>query len=76
MVYGIFGDAGPSGAIGEGSYAMAEALGIPPSPISGGVDSGVTYLIFTGSGARVSRNEDHAEAVSRGEALLDAFLTP
>ena len=76
MVYGIFGDAGPAAIIGEGSFAMAEALGIPSNPSTGGVDSGVTYLVFTGAAARVTRNEDHAEAVSVGEPLLAAFVAP
>ncbi|MFO0711243.1 MAG: glycoside hydrolase family 75 protein [Sandaracinus sp.] len=76
MVFGIFGDAGPSSIIGEASFAMAEALGIPSSPRSGGVDSGVTYLVFTGTGTRVSRNEDHDEAVTLGTSLLETFMTP
>lgn len=76
MVFGIFGDAGPSAIIGEASFAMAEALGIPSSPSTGGVDSGVTYLVFTGATARVTRNEDHAEAVRLGEPLLSAFVGP
>lgn len=74
MVFGIFGDAGPASIIGEASFAMAEALGIPSSPRTGGVDSGVTYLVFTGTGTRVSRNEDHDEAVTLGESLLAAFM--
>lgn len=74
MVFGIFGDLGPASIIGEASFAMAEALGIPSSPISGGAGSGVHYLVFTGTAARVSRNEDHDEAVRMGEALLDAFM--
>jgi len=76
MVFGIFGDAGPSSIIGEGSFAMAEALGIPSNPSTGGVDSGVTYLVFTGAAANVTRNEDHAEAVTLGQALLEAFVGP
>ncbi len=76
MVFGIFGDAGPAAIIGEASFAMAEALGIPSSPRTGGVDSGVTYLVFTGTGARVTHNEDHAEAVRLGGPLLDAFVGP
>lgn len=76
MVFGIFGDAGPASIIGEASFAMAEALGIPSSPRSGGVDSGVTYLVFTDATARVTRNEDHAEAVSIGSALLSTFVGP
>ncbi len=76
LAWGIFGDVGPQAIIGEASYAMAEALGIPSSPISGGVGSGVTYLVFTGADARVSRKEDHDEAVRMGGALLDAFMSP
>lgn len=76
MAFGIFGDAGPASIIGEGSYAMAQALGIPPSPSTGGVDSGVTYLVFTGPSGRVTHNESHAEAVAIGQALLNAFVTP
>jgi hypothetical protein len=74
MAFGIFGDAGPAAIIGEGSFAMAEALGIPSSPRTGGVDAGVTYLVFTGAAARVTHNEDHDEAVTLGESLLDAFV--
>ena len=74
MVFGIFGDAGPAAVIGEGSFAMAEALGIPSNPSRGGVDSGVTYLVFTGASARVTRNESHAEAVTMGTSLLSAFV--
>lgn len=76
MVFGIFGDAGPASIIGEASFAMAEALGIPSSPRTGGVDAGVTYLVFTGTSARVTRNEDHAEAVRLGGPLLSAFVGP
>ncbi len=68
VVYGILGDTGPHGVIGEASYAMAVALGIPPSPVSGGVDSGVTYIAFTGSSAVVTKKEDNAEAVKLGQA--------
>lgn len=74
MVFGIFGDLGPATILGEASYAMAEAPGIPSSPISGGVGSGVTYLVFPGASARVTRNEDHDEAVTLGESLLAAFM--
>lgn len=68
IAYGIFGDEGPSSIIGEASYAMAKALGIPSSPKTGGVDSGVTYVAFTGKSAVVQKNEDHDEAVRVGTA--------
>ena len=44
-----YADAGPSGVIGELSQAAAAKLGIPTSPINGGVASGVTYIVFTGA---------------------------
>ena len=62
--YGIVGDVGPKTIIGEASYAMAKNLGINPHPSYGGVGSGVTYVIFTGPTAKVTKNEDHAEAVT------------
>jgi hypothetical protein len=74
IAFGIFGDAGPSSIIGEASYAMAGALGIPNDPSTGGVDSGVTYLVFTDATARVAHAESHAEAVDLGSSLLDALV--
>jgi hypothetical protein len=70
--YAVFGDEGPSGIIGEASYATAKALGINPDPSNGGVDSGVTYIVFKNS--RVSPIEDHAAAVARGRALAKQFV--
>ncbi|MEI8258137.1 MAG: glycoside hydrolase family 75 protein [Deltaproteobacteria bacterium] len=67
LVFGVFGDEGPSTVIGEASNALATALGINGNPSTGGVDSGVTYIIFTGATGAVTRNEDHAEAVRIGE---------
>jgi hypothetical protein len=62
LVFAVFGDEGPRGIIGEGSYALALALGIDPHPVTGGVDDGVTYIAFTGPSGVVRANEDHAEA--------------
>jgi hypothetical protein len=41
-------DVGPHGKIGELSIAAAEAVGIPSSPRTGGVSSGVRYDIYPG----------------------------
>lgn len=68
MEYAIVGDAGPTSIIGEGSYALAVSLGINPDPVRGGAGSGATFIVFPG--LRVTRNENHAEAVSLGEARL------
>lgn len=46
----IYADVGPSDEIGEGSIALAEALGIPSSPRTGGVAKDVMYVVFPGSG--------------------------
>jgi hypothetical protein len=50
--YAIFADVGPQGRIGEGSIALAKALGIPANPRHDGVEDRITYLIFPGSTAR------------------------
>ena len=46
------GDIGPAGIVGEASPAVARPLGIPSDANSGGVGSGVTYVILPGSGSR------------------------
>ena len=74
MAYAVFGDEGPSGIIGEGSYSLASALGINPDPSIGGVDTGVTFVLFTGGASVVMRNEDHAEAVRLGTERATQLL--
>lgn len=44
----VVADIGPHAKLGEISIACAEALGIPSSPTSGGVDSGVSYVLWPG----------------------------
>ncbi len=73
--YGIVGDIGPTSIVGEASYAMAKSLGVNPNPSTGGVASGVTYIFFPGATGVVSKNEDHAEAVTVGRARAAQFLT-
>jgi hypothetical protein len=74
IMYGILGDLGPTGVIGEASYAMAQKLGINPSPISGGVDSGVTYVAFTGTSAIVTKKEDAVQAAQIGATRAAAIV--
>ena len=45
----IVADIAPRGHRGEGSIALADALGIPSDPRRGGVSDGVTYLLWPGS---------------------------
>jgi len=70
--YAVVGDTGPTAIIGEASYATAQALGIDPDPATGGVDSGVTYILFKDS--KVSPIESHSAAVSLGDQLARQFL--
>lgn len=66
VVYGVVGDLGPSGQIGEASYAMADALGIDPDPATGGTSGKVVdYIAFPGVVAEPI--EDPAQAVTLGE---------
>ncbi|MEV4581465.1 CBM35 domain-containing protein [Nonomuraea jabiensis] len=72
--YAVMGDTGPSGIIGEASYRTAADLGINPDPSNGGTDSGVTYIVFTGSGTKVQTIENHTQAVNLGRTLAQRFL--
>lgn len=47
----VIGDIGPHGKAGEISIALAKALGIPSSPLDGGVGSGVSYTVRPGIAA-------------------------
>lgn len=49
-VYAVVGDRGPAMAIGEGSVALAQALGIDSHGGKGGVRDGVRYTVFPRSG--------------------------
>jgi hypothetical protein len=74
LKFGVFGDEGPSAIIGEASYAMAKALGIDSNPESGGVDSGVTYIVFTGNDAVAGVIEDQNEAAAIGNRRAQKLL--
>jgi hypothetical protein len=63
--FAIFADGGPAGKIGEGSIALADALGIPSSPRAGGTTKReVTVLLFPGSGNHTPRSSDDIESVT------------
>lgn len=50
----VVADVSGGADIGELSVGAAEALGIPPSPRSGGVDAGVTFEFWPGQAATVN----------------------
>jgi hypothetical protein len=47
--FATYADVGPSKKLGEGSIALAKALGINSSPRHGGTDGGILYVVFPGS---------------------------
>jgi hypothetical protein len=71
VAHAIYADGGPSGKIGEGSMALAQALGIPSSPKHGGASSDVVYVVFAGSGNGRPRTKATIDA--RGRQLLEAW---
>jgi hypothetical protein len=72
--FAVFGDQGPNQIIGEGSYRLAQLLGIDPDPSTGGTAGPVYFVVFTGEDARVGKMEDHEEAVAIGMARMQALL--
>jgi hypothetical protein len=56
------------GTLGEGSVALANALGIESDARDGGESDGILYLLFPGSGNR--RPRTISEIQSEGEKLL------
>jgi hypothetical protein len=73
--YAVVGDTGPTQIIGEASHKTASDLGIDPDPSTGGTDGPVTYIVFTGSGTKVSAVENHQQAVTLGQQLSQQFVS-
>ncbi|MFI5349876.1 MAG: glycoside hydrolase family 75 protein [Elusimicrobiota bacterium] len=57
-VLAVVGDRGPEGVIGEASIAAAESLGIDSDGATGGVEDGVTYTVYPGTGLKNPRGQD------------------
>ena len=57
-------ESGPGLKMGEGSMALADALGIDSNPRSGGIEHGVAYVIYPGSGNRKPRSLDQIVSIS------------
>jgi len=71
LSWAIVADVGPRRKIGEGSIALAEALGIPSSPRNGGVSNGVASVVFLGSSKGWHRDLNEARQTATG--LLEAW---
>lgn len=73
VVYAVVGDLGPKPIIGEGSYALAEALGIDPDPSTGGVSGKVVdFILFPG--VKADPIEDPALSESLGSQAADKLV--
>jgi hypothetical protein len=73
-VLAIVGDRGPR--FGEASAATARALGIAPSGLNGGVESGVTYTFFPGSGRRPADEAELSASLQANAPALIARASP
>jgi hypothetical protein len=69
FAYAIYADVGPAGKLGEGSMALARALGLSSNPRRGGVDDGILFLVFPGSGRGPGRLRTLKE-INRSAARL------
>jgi hypothetical protein len=74
-------ESAPDLQMGEGSIALAKALGIDPNPRTGGTDDGVAYVIYPGSGNGKPRSlnaialiTQHHFQVWGGRQKLKSFL--
>lgn len=65
VCFGIYADIGPKKRLGEGSIALAKALGIPSSPRVGGEEeSKILYVVFAGSRKAFGRAWTKDESVA------------
>jgi Fungal chitosanase of glycosyl hydrolase group 75 len=61
----IADESAPELPMGEGSIALARALGIDSDPRSGGVEKGIAYVIYPGSGNSKPRALDEIASASQ-----------
>ena len=64
-------ESAPKLPVGEGSIALAQALGINANPRTGGKDGDVAYLIYPGSGN--GRPRPLKEIVAKAKELFEAW---
>jgi hypothetical protein len=75
LAYGVVGHEQDADVIGAASYAMADALGINPDPVSGGLESeDVTYFAFTGASNVVPALEDQAAVSALAKAAATTLI--
>jgi hypothetical protein len=81
VVFAVFGDGGPGGAVGEASAKLREMLGHEVYSVkddirraSNGIDEGVTFIVFPNSACRAPAQYDDTDWTSKiqkaGEELF------
>ncbi|MET7397657.1 ricin-type beta-trefoil lectin domain protein [Dactylosporangium sp. NPDC005572] len=78
VAYAVFADEGPDNIIGEGSYALAVALGIDPNPATGGTAGPVTFIVFPSTVPSPVENNATIDTVgsNAANAWLGSTTTP
>jgi hypothetical protein len=69
--YAVFADVGPDNALGEGSIALATAIGVNPDARKGGTRLRIFYLVFPASNVGWPKKLEQIEA--KGKQLLEAW---
>ena len=72
--HAIAADIGPSDQIGEGSIALANALGINSSPKNGGTSSGIGFVFYPGSGDGKPKTVEQINAIA--QPLFEEAVSP
>jgi len=72
--FAVFADVGPD--VGEGSICLAKKLGIDHDPRYGGIDSGILYFIFEGSGNGNGQHVTEVQMIETGSKILGQFSIP
>ena len=73
QVGAIAADIGPRNEIGEGSIALADALGIPSDPRIGGATGGILTIVFPGSRTSPAWPHTPTEINARVAGLLTQY---
>ena len=65
VAYAIAADLGPEDKLGEGSIALAKALGVDPNARSGGTGAGIGYCMFPNSGTQRPQTLDKINSIGK-----------
>jgi len=71
ILYAVVAEFGSPNEIGEGSIALANGLGIPSDPKTGGISDGIVFVVFPGS--RKGWPLAGQEIVSNAKRLFDKW---